>query len=311
MELVRPRKQKVWGWPTLANLFFGGMASSYYLLEVLDAFLYGDSNVYSQPAVFKLLAPALVVLGFLPTAIKVGRPLSGLQLLRNVRSSWISREILAAIIFIAAAVLDWMFAQQILLVLSITAAFALLVSQSFIVYRASAISAWNVPIMPILNLVSNLTTGYGLVLFMLIFDYFPINRGTLGIAASFLALDLILWLIYLCAFKNGSFREDTEALRRPVFLVVCVGVARLIPLSVLMVLIFADVALVSRIISLALALVGLVVIVGSAIQKFGIVLVAGYFKALVLGRQINNTSKYRVCIDDLLQPSSRRCKISN
>lgn len=310
-ELLRPRKQKVWGWPTLINLFLVGMASSFYLLKVADAFLYGDANVYSQNADFKLFAPALVVLGFIPTAIKIGRPLTGLHLLGNVRGSWISREVLTSIIFIVTAVLDWIFAHQILLFLSVAAAVALLVSQSFIVYRASAITAWNVPIMPVLNLVSNLATGSGLVLFMFFFEYFPVNLGTVGIAASFLALDIIIWLLYLFSSRDAPFRQDTQVLRRPVFMVASLGIARLFPLSVLLVLILLDTALVSNVIHISFALVGLLVIIGSAIQKYGILMIVGYIKGLVLGRQNNDVPKHHLLIHSIFEPSSRRCKMPN
>jgi DMSO reductase anchor subunit len=282
LELLRPIKQQVWGWPTLVNFLVGGMASSFYLLKVLNAFLYADANVYSQPATFKLIAPALVILGFLPMAIKVGAPLSGLQLLRNIRGSWISREVLAGIIFVVTALLDWMFPHEILLALSLMAAAALIVSQSFIVYRASAITAWNVPLMPFLNLVSSLAAGCGMVLFMLIFDFFGIKRGMLGITASILALDMIVCLLYLFSSRDETFCRDTEVLRRPLFLLTNLGIARLLPLTVLLVLILAEIALVSRMINLILTSVGLVVITGSAINKFGVLLIAGYSKHLVL-----------------------------
>jgi DMSO reductase anchor subunit len=290
--IILPVKQKVWGWPTIVNFFLGGMGASYYLLNILISLLHGGMDRVSHPAVFKLLAPALVGSGFLSLTVKAGRPLRGLQLFLNIRSSWISREVLAGSIFITASVLDWFFSRPILSMLSISAAMALLVSQSFIIYRARAITAWNVPLMVFLNLTSGLATGCGLVLLMTVFNNFELKHTTLRIILSFLVLDTLIWLLYLFSSRDVAFRRATELLRRPILMVTVVVLGRLFPLMVmLLLLLLSDAVLVSTSLPVLQALVGLAVLAGGASQKYGIILVAGYSRGFLLNQQCESNQK--------------------
>ena len=83
MELIRSKKQKVWGWPGVVNFTLGGMASGFYLLSSLLMVLQDGMLGLSQPAGFKLVAPALIGLGFLALTTEAGHPLRARYLFRS------------------------------------------------------------------------------------------------------------------------------------------------------------------------------------------------------------------------------------
>jgi phenylacetyl-CoA:acceptor oxidoreductase subunit 2 len=282
MELIRPTKQEVWGWPGVVNFILGGMAAGFYLLSSLVTILQSGTLGVSQPMGFKLWAPVLTSLGFLALTIEAGWPLRGRYLFRHLRRSWMSRETLAAAIFVPAAVLDWLFPHPALWVLAAAAAMGLMISHGFIVYRVRAVTAWNVPPMPLLFLTSGFATGGGLVLLA------ALGKLTLGVGTAVLGrvcvvLNLAVWLLYLRWSRDAAFREATEALRRPSSLIFTVGIGHLLPVLLLLLLLVAPgVGVRVELEHVVAALAGLAMIAGGMSQKAGIILKAGYLRGIML-----------------------------
>jgi phenylacetyl-CoA:acceptor oxidoreductase subunit 2 len=200
MEIIRPTKQGVWGWPGVVNFILGGMAAGFYLLSSLTAILQNGALGVSQPERFKLLAPVLTSLGFLALMIgtshikglivDASHPLRSRYLFRHLRRSWMSRETLASVTFILAAVLDWLFPHLALWVLASAAATGLMISHGFILYRVRAVTAWNVPLMPLLFLTSSFTTGSGLML-LVASGRLTLQVGPVVIGLICVVLDLV------------------------------------------------------------------------------------------------------------------------
>jgi phenylacetyl-CoA:acceptor oxidoreductase subunit 1 len=258
IEFIQPVQQKVWGGPAVTNLFLGGMAAGFYLLGFLLAVLQG----ISQPVVFKLLAPALVSLGFLSLTTEAGRPIRSHHLLRHLHRSWMSREPLVGAIFIPAAILDWLFPHPVLWVLALGGALGLLISQGFIIYRARGVTAWNVPLVPLLFLTSGFATGSGLVL-----------------------LDLAVWLLYLHGSQDADFQKATKALRRGSDLISTVGIGHLLPILLLVLLLVApDIGIGANLQHAVAILAGLAIVAGGVSQKVGIIQRAGLLRGIMLGR---------------------------
>jgi DMSO reductase anchor subunit len=281
MELVRPMKQRIWRWPVIINLFLGGMATSFYLLSILVVMLQKGRLDVSQPATFKLLAPLLACLGFFVLAIEAGRPLRGHHLLRHLRHSWISRETLFGAIFVAAAVLDRFFPHPALLCMACTAAMGLLFSQGFIIYRVRAITAWNVQLIPLIFFTSGLSTGSGLLLVVLC------ERTLVPMCAMIAMVCVVLnvgvWLLYLHWRYDSAFRKSTENLRRPLNLLLTVGIGHLLPILLLLpLLVGSDVYTGSEIQHSVSVLSGLLLISGGVSQKSGIIMSVSYLKGIVL-----------------------------
>lgn len=286
VELFRPVKQRVWHWPAAVNFFLGGMAASYYLLKVFDAILLGGVYRVAQPAAFKVVAPTLVSLGFLSLTVEAAKPSRGFQLIRNLRNSWISREVMAGAVFAVTAALDYFLIQPMLLITAVSAAAGLLISQGFIVYRARAVPTWNMPLMPLLIITSGIATGSGLILLMTVFSDSSPGLSTLWIGLISITLDVIAWFFYLFSSHDVAFRKATERLRSPLFLFHTVVLGRLVPFLVLFLFLkFSDTVSAYVFLHFLPALAGLAMIAGGASQKLGIIMLTGYSRSIVLNEQ--------------------------
>lgn len=303
MELIRPMKQMVWRWPAVAQFTLGGMGTGFYLLGLLVAALQGGDM--PQPpvlnVVFKLLGPALASLGFLALTVEAGQPLRGHNLFRHLRRSWMSRETLAGAVFIPLAVLDWVFPHPALRALAAAGAIGLMVSQGFIVYRARAVTAWNVPLVPLFFATSGFATGGGLMLLVASFRQAPgtapgglvLRPDLVAIELFLVVLNLAVWLLYL-RWPDDAFQEVTTVLRRPGALGLTAGVGHLLPALLLVLALLAPAPEHgSALQPIAAGLASLGIIVGGVSQKAGIILKAGYLRAIVLGRGTSSGSYQR------------------
>jgi phenylacetyl-CoA:acceptor oxidoreductase subunit 2 len=282
LELIRTKKQKVWGWPAVVNFTLGGLSTGFYLLHSVTLLLQDGVGSLTEPAGYKLFAPLLTCLGFLSLTVEAGRPLRSRFLLRHLRRSWMSRETLAAAVFVPAAVIDWFYPHFAIWLLAAAAALGLIISQSFILYRARAVTAWNIPLIPYLFSSSAFATGSGLLLLVAPGrPFFSIEPAVIGL--FFITIDLIVWLFYLYGSHEAELRQATRGLRRSLSLAATVGIGHLLPILVLVVLLVIPSADLGDGLVRTLAwLTGLFVIVGGVSQKAGIILEAGYLRPIVL-----------------------------
>jgi phenylacetyl-CoA:acceptor oxidoreductase subunit 1 len=114
-----------------------------------------------------LLAPLLVGVGLLAVGVEAGRPLRGLNVFRNLRRSWMSRESAFAMAFIVLAGLDtllwrspWAQGAAALAGLGVAG------SQGMVLLKAKGVPAWSVPLMPAHFLASALSAGAGALLLL-------------------------------------------------------------------------------------------------------------------------------------------------
>jgi formate-dependent nitrite reductase membrane component NrfD len=198
-----------------------------------------------------------------------------------------SIESLAGALFIVATFTDWFFSHFVFKAVAISSALILIISQGFMVYRAPAVTAWNVPLIPVIFVTSGFMTSCGLVLLntqiLSGMAYLPVMISLICIL-----LNLAVWLLYLYGYHNADFRRATENMRRSGSLMVTIGVGHLLPL-VLLFSAFASGDFENRSILLPIVHVisGLALIVGGVSQKTGIILKAGYYRGIVL-RPVEN-----------------------
>ena len=289
MELVASLKHKVWGWPAAANFALGGMAAGCYLLTVVMGCDTEDVPNMLQSE-WKVLPPVVVGLCFLGMAFEAGRPLRSKYVLNNLRSSWMSREILAGGMFVLTAVLDWFFPHVVFRTLAATGALGLIMSQGFILYRARAVTSWNVRLVPIHFLTSSLSTGFGLVLLLAVHNTVILDGHSLMIGLICLLLNLAIWLTYLRGYCDAPFRNATEVLRHPSSLFLTVGIGHLIP-GLLVGLLFLGWS-----IDIGVGLqqtmfvpAGLAIVAGGVAQKFTIVCRTNYLRGITIEEPISTS----------------------
>lgn len=291
MELIRPVKQTVWRWPAVINFSLGGMGTGLYLVGALISVLPGSTipETLLWTAVFKLLGPVLVSLGFLALTTEAGRPLRGINLFRHLRRSWMSRETLAGAVFIPAAIADWLLPHPILRALAVAGAIALMISQGFIVYRSKGVTAWSVPYMPVFFVTSAFAMGYGLV-WLTTLGGVTIGSGVALIGLASILLNLVVWLLYLRQ-PDEEFQRAVKGLCQPDTLFLIVGGGHLLPaLLIALQLAFGPGSVAQAVVA---SVAGLAMVAAGVSQKAGIILEAGYLRAIRLGPARTGSSHQR------------------
>ncbi len=201
---VSSQPQSHWDWRAGANFAFGGTGAG--LMAV--AMLAGLTAPVSWWAIF--LALALVGFGLLCVLLEIGRKWRFLNVLRNLRTSWMTREAWAAIPFIGFGGLSWIlgaFGQGGGLALGLVGAgfgLVFLYCQAQILRASKAIPAWRQPQIIPLILATGLAEGAG------IFAAIAFVGGGHGIGLALLLSALVLgrwgaWNIYREALgKTGA-----------------------------------------------------------------------------------------------------------
>jgi formate-dependent nitrite reductase membrane component NrfD len=191
-------RQAVWGRLAVSNFFLGGTGAGVYVLAVLLVAQPGAGS----PAVFgiiQVLAPALVLAGFLSVGLEAGRPWRGFRVLTNLRGSWMSRELFAGLLFVLLALSHTLWPQALLNACAALAALALLVSQGLLLRWARGIPAWNQWRLPVLFVVSGFLTGAALLLGLALLTQMD-GGGSQRLGAMLGGLTLVslgLWCAYL------------------------------------------------------------------------------------------------------------------
>jgi DMSO reductase anchor subunit len=280
-QIIAPSQEKTWGWSKVLHFILGGAGAGFYLLSLSTAILQEGVAALHKPVPFAVLAPLLIGLGFFVLVIQADRPIRARYLLRNVRHSWISRETMAWVVFVTSLILDRLFPHLLLRILTLASALGLMIGQGFIVYQARAVRAWNVRIMPLFFLSSGLTSGYGV--FMLVFASHRLSlgydRAVLGVIC--VVSNLAVWILYLRWSPVSTFKSATKNLRRPIKLVVTVGLGHAVPLLILLLFITGqDAKTGGELPHIVTALIGSAMVTGVFYQKSGVIIEAGYTRGI-------------------------------
>lgn len=210
LELIAATPQTLWGMPAVLNFTLGGLGAGFYVAATLAAALGGAGAT----ALAAWLAPALVLAGFAAVAWEAGRPLRGLQVLRGVATSWMSRELWLGGLFILLALADEALPQPGLRPLAATAAIALVLAQGAMLKNARAIAAWSVPMMPVVFTAAAAVSGLGLLLLAELMAGRRPGQTLLATTLVVLALGLLVWLAFLASSADPAFVRATAPLRR-------------------------------------------------------------------------------------------------
>ncbi len=269
------QKQNVWQLPAVLNLTLGGMGAGLYLLTLVLNFPQNATWTQSlaQTAIIKLLGPVLVGIGLLALTVEAGHPLNSIYLLTNLRNSWMSREALAAGIFILAAGLDWLFPNPILRGVAALAGLVFIISQGMMVWRASGVFTWDVAIVPWFFLTCGLTTGGGLLLIVCTFFNWA-AIAALPILVMLIAIaNAVVWIVYLST-PSEEFRHDIAAVRQVSHITLTLGIGHLLPIVLIILALTMQLPQVEP-------MAGLMLIFGGVMQKFAFALQARTMRSVI------------------------------
>jgi len=203
--------QKFWDFRAVANFFFGG-ASSGFAIMAFVAYLAGE--ISSRTLTLAYVAAACVMaIGLFAVFLEIGRKMRALFALKKISTSWMTREIWAAIAFFVLLGLDFVFNALILHVLTAVSAAAFLYCQARILHAARGIPAWRVAEMPSMLLVSGLLEGTGLLAIGtgLFPQLFAFNRVAVIAGIVLCCIGFGLWATYASrarTLKGDDFYLD-------------------------------------------------------------------------------------------------------
>jgi len=274
IDLLPSRPQTFWGWPAVLNFFLGGLGAGFYVVTVLAEGPDGRSAVMTLAA---WLAPACVLVGFAAVAAEAGRPLRGPRVLLRVGTSWMSRELWLGGAFVALVLADGLRPLGPLRAGAAVAALVLAIAQGFIVRGARGIPAWNVPVMPTLFGLSALVSGGGLYLVVAVSVRRVPSVPALAAVLMLLIGGVWMWVRYLTWSSEAAFTEAVAPLTRGREARLVVGAGLMAPL-----LLTAGAAAWSAVAAPALALAGILMVLGQLHAKARLVLTAGRLRPVTL-----------------------------
>lgn len=282
IEIFPASPQGAWGWQIAANFIMVGAGTGFYLFSFFIMVLEDMPFALSRQVPYSLLAPVFAAIGFSALTMKPGRPLRSIYLFSNLRKAWVSRETLLWGVFIPAAIIDWFIPGMVLRIFTITAAFALMISQGAILYQIRAITGWNVLVMPIFFISSGFASGGGVFMLIEGMTRSPLLLSAIIMALVAIIVNLAMWLLYLYRFRSADFRKALYKLRRPLNLSITIGVGHLLPIVLLCSFVvwnFYE----PESLFLAEIVCGAAVLIGIIFQKMAIIISASNMKAIVIG----------------------------
>lgn len=237
-EIVRLPQQQVWGKSAVLNFALGGSGAGLYIvmffsINILNAIAGASHNFH------KIFAPTLVAIGFLALACETRFPLRIVHLANNLYSSWMSRETLFGVAFIILAGLDFFRPHSVFELLAVFSALGYLVSQSFILYRSVAVTAWNTEIAPLTILLSSIYGGMGWCLMMIGAPELT-NAKMLMFVFAVILLNALAWLFYVLKAVKIKLSEKKSGFRFWSRKKLSLFVAQIIPIAALSLIAMSD-----------------------------------------------------------------------
>jgi DMSO reductase anchor subunit len=273
MEMIPAQRQSLWGWPAVVNFALGGLGAGWYVVAVLAAGLERSPGVTAA----SWATPVLVLAGFAAVAGEAGRPLRGPRVLMRLRTSWMSRELLVGIAFVLLVAADLAFPLRLHRAQAIVAAALLALAQGFIVRRARGVAAWDVPIMPVLFLLSALVSGAGAYLLVEVAAGRPAAPALIGAVLALVVVAFVAWARYLAWTSAESYARAVAPLREGRAALVITGAGYGLPLLLGLLALAAP-----AVAGPALGLVGALLVAGQVYAKARLILAAGQLRPITL-----------------------------
>ena len=290
--LLKSVRQKVWDWPAVIGLVLVGTGAGFYSFSFLALILSSDRSKQSQTIAFPLVAMLMILLGFLAVATEAGRPQRSRYLLHQLRNSWMSVEVLNGIIFVVFVAIHIFLPHRLVMVLAAITALWLLLIQGLMVYRCRAVTAWNLPIIPILFLASGLCLGFGFWLVWMAAGKATFSLLILIVGLSLLVINSAMWVNYLFRQRDNSLRNATKPLRQSLTLTITLGFGSCLAILLVLFLILSITFHLETIYSNRLSFfAGTAILAGGFYQRAAIVLKVNYLRALSAGEIKFNADK--------------------
>jgi len=253
--------QKFWDWRAAMNWICGGIGAGLATVVGL-ALLAGWIDAAHAPALY-LASAAIVSLGLFFVFLKIGRQARFWRAAARPQSSWMSRELYAALAFYPAVLACWIAPGPVAFGLASVSAAAFLWCQAKILHRARGIPAWRAPLVPWMIFATGILEGVGAFLV-----WNPSGNTVHAFAAVLVVVNFALWRSYAGSARGQGIpplgRRAIRAISWPLH-----ALGHALPLVLLW---------------LSAPLAGIAMIAGGVLWKYALVVRAGYFQGFQLPR---------------------------
>lgn len=266
----------------MANFTFGSAGAGLFVLNLVFGLAAPDDRIPTSRDWLALVPLAVVAGSLLVLSLEAGRPSRWFHLLRNLRTSWMSREVLGATLFFGGGLCHWFSPHAVWDAVGAVGTVLFALSHGFIVYRARAIPAWSTPFVVPFFLTSALAAGAGIWLVLAACRAPTLVEAHVSIA--FVAVFLLngaTWCAYVFVPREEHFRRATSALRRVRELLLAVGLCHLLPAILVLGTLLRD-GSVRGITAAGVFLAGCLVIAGAWFQKHRILRTSGFLREIAL-----------------------------
>ena len=190
MATLLPQLQTHWDWRAAGNFAFGGAGSGLMIAAIVGG--------YFMPVLWLavFLALALVGTGLFFVWLEIGRPFRFLNVFRNPKTSWMSREALAVLPYFAFGGLAWLIESRALGLIAAACALFFLYAQANVLRTSKAIPAWRQPSIVPLILTTGLVEGAGLLVLLAFASGEPVISEVGLVLAGLIAVRFAAWKKY-------------------------------------------------------------------------------------------------------------------
>jgi phenylacetyl-CoA:acceptor oxidoreductase subunit 1 len=264
--------QRFWDWRAAMNWICGGIGAGLAILAGL-ALAAGWIDAARAPAIY-LASAAIVSLGLFCVFLKIGRQGRFWRAASRPQTSWMSRELYAAIVFYPAVLACWVAPGPLAFATASIAAAAFLWCQAKILHRARGIPAWRAPLVPWMICATGLAEGVGA---FFVWDATG-NADAFAFAAVLIVANFALWRSYAASAREQGIpplaRLAIGSISRPLHLL-----GHALPLGLMAAAWFAPAAA-----WMLAPFAGIAMIAGGVLWKYALVVHAGYFQGFQLPR---------------------------
>lgn len=191
----KPWVQRHWDWRAAVNFMLGGSGSGL----LVAAALTGPSRA------ILLLGLGLIAAGLAAVWLETGRKLRAAHVFFNPRTSWMTRESLAAVILFASGFSYFAWNESWIQYATALAAFVFVVCQAQILRAAKGIPAWRAPEVVPLVLTTAFAEGLGIC------SFFSSDLSVAALLALAVLARALAWSRYRAALRQPDSRAALEA----------------------------------------------------------------------------------------------------
>jgi sulfite dehydrogenase (quinone) subunit SoeC len=203
------RRQDAWGWKIALAFFFGDVGAGTFFISAFYDYMPGMIFGWVLTCFFK---PAALMM-------HLGQPLRFWRAITNLKSAWISRGVLGAIIFGGFGFIHMANLQYQLLpgplgalafFLAMAGCFIVMIYLGYVLSHSPALTLWNTGLMPVISLVYGIMGGVTMFILFAHNTYLAEHVATLKFLKGFeICLIVTTFLLLLSLLHGSAYHSDS------------------------------------------------------------------------------------------------------